>query len=157
MTISCFYTRKFILYLAIPRAHPSLSYPHAVCCQLTYKEDDMSSLMIENHSSEDDILAHYLPSIAKEEDNDMEEHFPTVSLDDDFWMEEPVPERHLCIHEKVQHDLCPYLCPYNLNLLHLAQGDAMQCIDLNDIFEFPDVMVSANDDDAPRLEDILGL
>ena len=62
--------------------------------------------MIENHSSEDDILAHCLPSIA-EEDDDMEEHFPTVSLDDDFWMEEPVPEGHLCIHENAQHDLCP--------------------------------------------------
>ena len=51
-----------------------------------------------NSSSEDEILAHHLPSLA-EEDDDMEEHFPTVSLDDDFWMEEPVPERHLCIHE----------------------------------------------------------
>ena len=50
--------------------------------------------MIENHSSEDDILACHLPSIAEEEDNDKEEHFLTVSLDDDFSMEEPVPERH---------------------------------------------------------------
>ena len=33
----------------------------------------------------------------------------------------------------------------------------MQYIDLNDIFEFPDVMMSADDDDAPSLEDILKL
>ena len=113
--------------------------------------------MIENHSSEDDILAHHLPSTAEEEDDDMEEHFPTVSLDDNFWMEEHVPERHLCIHYSVQHDLCPYPCPYDLNQLHLTQEDAVQYIDLNDIFEFPDGMVSANDDDIPNMEDVLKL
>ena len=45
---------------------------------------------------------------------------------------------------------------YDLNLLHLAQEDSMQYIDLHDIFDFPDVMVSA-DDDMPSLEDILEL
>ena len=55
-------------------------YPHAVHHQLTYEEDDTSSLTLQNHSSEDDILAHCLPSIAEEEDDDMEEHFLTVSL-----------------------------------------------------------------------------
>ena len=105
--------------------------------------------MLENNSSEDNILAHHLPSIAEEEDYDMEEHFPTVSLDDDFWKEEPVPERHLCIHENAQHDLCPYPCQYHLNQLHYTQEDATQYIDLNDIFEFPDVMMSANDDNVP--------
>ena len=114
--------------------------PHAVCHQLAYEEDNTSSLIIENHSSEDDILACCLSNIAEKEDNDMEEHFPTVSLDDNIWMEEPVPERHLWIHEDAQHDLCPYPCPYDLNQLHLAQEDAMQYIDLNDIFEFPDVI-----------------
>ena len=89
---------------------------------------------MEDHSPEDDILAHCLPSIAEEEDEDTEEHFPTVSLDDNVWMEEPVLERHLCIHENSQHDLCPYLCPYSLNLLHLTQEDAPQDIDLNGIF-----------------------
>ena len=49
----------------------------------------------------------------------------------------------------------PYPCPYDLNQLHHAQEDAMQYIDLNDIFEFSDVMMSANNDDAPSLEDIL--
>ena len=124
---------------------------------MTYEEDNTSSLTIANHSSEDDILAHYLTSIAEEEDDDMEEHFSMVPLDDDFWMVEPVQERHLCIHDNVQHDLCPYPCPYNLNQLHLTQEDAVQYIDLNDIIEFPDVMLSADNDDIPSLEDILGL
>ena len=102
-------------------------------------------------------MAYHLPSIAEEDDDDTEEHFPTVSLDDDVWMEEPVPERHLCNHENSQHDLCTYPCPYSLNLLHLTQEDTPQDIDLNDIFKFHDVIVSASDENVPSLEDILGL
>ena len=65
---------------------------------------------MEDHSPEEDTLAHHLPSIAQDYKDDAEEHFPTASLDDNVWMEEPVPERHLCIHENSQHDLCPYPC-----------------------------------------------
>ena len=72
-----------------------------------------------------------------------------------FWMEEPVPERHLCIHEDAQHDFYTYLCPYDLNWVHLTQED-MQHIDLSDILDFPDIMLPA-DDDMPSLEDILKL
>ena len=119
MTISCFYTSKLAFVPTTLRACLSPSYPHSVHCQLTYKEHDEPSIdpKMENHSPEDDVLAWCLPSIAEEEEeNDMEEHFPTVSFDDDdFWMEEPVPERHFCIHENVQHDLCPYPGPYDLN------------------------------------------
>ena len=68
----------------------------------------------------DDILACHL---AEEEDDDAEEHFPTISLEDDICMEEPVPERHLCIHKNLHHDLCPYPCPYSLNPLHLIQEE----------------------------------
>ena len=126
---------------------------------LTYEEDEESSLdpRMEDHSPEEDILAHCVPSIAEEDEDDTEEHFPTVSLDDDVWMEEPVPERLLCIHENSQHDLCPYPCPYSLNLLHLTQEDTPQYIDLNDIFKFPDVIVTASNEDVPSLEDILRL
>ena len=112
---------------------------------------------MEDHSPEDTILASHLPGIAEEDENDTEEHFPTVSLDDDFWMEEPVPERYLCIHENSQHDLYPYPYPYSLNPLHLTQEDALQYIDLNNIFEFPDVIVSASNDIVPSLEGILGI
>ena len=70
-------------------------------------------------------------------------------------MEDPVSERHLCICEDAQHDLCPFPCPYDLNQLHITQED-VQYIDLNDIFDIPDVMVSA-DDDMPNLDDILEL
>ena len=103
---------------------------------------------MEDYSSEHNVLAHCLPSIAEEEDDDTEEHFPTISLDDDIWTEEPIPERHLCIHENSQHDLCPYPCPYSLNPLHLTQ-------DLKDIFEFPNITVNVSNDGVPSLEDIV--
>ena len=112
---------------------------------------------MEDHPPKDNILACCLPSIAEEEDDDTEEHFPTISLDGNIWMEEPVPERHLSIHENSQHDLCPYPCPYSLNPLHISQEEAPQYIDLSNIFKFPDVIVSASDDDVPSLEDILRL
>ena len=88
---------------------------------------------MEDHSPEDDTLAHHLPSIAEEDKDDPEEHFPTGSLGNNVWMEEPVPDRHVCIHENSQHDLCPYPCPYSWNPLQLTQEDTPQYIDLNDI------------------------
>ena len=68
-----------------PRACLSPSYSHTVCCWLSYKEHDEPSInsKMENHSPEDDLLDHHLPSIPEELDDDMEEHFLTVSLDDD--------------------------------------------------------------------------
>ena len=142
-----------------PRAHQSPSSLNTVHNHLTYEEDEKSSLnpRMEDHSPQDDILAHHLPSIAEEDEDHTEEHFSTVSLDDDVWMEEPVPERHLWIHENLQHDLSPYPCPYSLNPLHLTQEEAPQYIDLNDTFKFPGVLVTASNKDVPSLKDILGL
>ena len=109
-----------------PRGHPSPGSLNTVHC-LAYEEYDESTLnpWMVDHSSEDDILAHCLPSIAEEDKDDRKEYFPMLLLDDDFWMEEPFPERHLCIHKNSQHDLYPYPCPYNLNLLCLSQEDAL--------------------------------
>ena len=141
-----------------PRACPFLQ-PSAlltVCHCLTYEEDEESSLNLrmEDHSPEEDILAYHLLSIAEENENDAEEHFPTASLDDSVWIEEPIPDWYLCIHKNPQHDLCPYLCPYNLTLLDLTQNDMPQYMDLSDVFKFPDVITPASDED-PSLEDIL--
>ena len=122
----------YLFGLATPRACQSPGYLNAVCCRLTNKENDESP---PDHSPENDTLAHRLPSIAEKEDNETE-HFPTISLDDNIWIEEHIPERLLCIHENSQHDLYPYPC-------HFTQEDALQYIDLNNIFKFPDVVVSA--------------
>ena len=96
-----------------------------------FKEDDESSLgrdtlhtRMKHHSPEEQPMAHHLTNIEEEdeEEEDAEEHFPTAPLNDDVWMEEPVPDRHLCIHDHSQHDLCPYPCPYTFDQLHLALG-----------------------------------
>ena len=79
------------------------------------------------------------------DEDDAEEHLSIVLLDDDVWMEEPVPERHLCIHENPQYDLCPYPCQYSLHLPHLTQKDAPKYVNLSNILEFPDVIVTASD------------
>ena len=55
---------------------------------------------------------------------------------------------------KMPNDQCPYSCPYSLNQLNHTQEDAIQYIDLDELFDFPGVMVSTNDDDVPSLGDI---
>ena len=97
-------------------------------------------------------MAHHLTS------EEEEEHFPRAPLNNDVWMEEPVPDRHLCIHKQSQgHDLCPYPCPYSL--YHLCPTPeyvpAPQYIDLSDIFNFADVMMTASDEDILSLEVVL--
>ena len=117
---------------------PQHSDPH-----LTFEEDDDSS--VDSNPFHDSHLTS-----ADEEEEEVEEHFPTAPLDDDIWMEEPVADRHLCIHEHSQHDLCPYPCPYSLEQLHLTPESAQtpQYWDLSDIFYFPDVITTTSDEDT---------
>ena len=149
-----------------PRACLSPGSLNTVCCCLTFEEDEGSSFnrdiphpRMEHHIPDDNTMAHHLTSMEEEdkEEEDTEEHFLTASLNGNVWMEEPVPERHLCIHENSQHDLCPYPCLYSLNQLHLAQNNALQYMDLSDIFEFSNVITAARDEDIPSLEAILEL
>ena len=107
-------------------------------------------------------MAHHITDDSYQEitSEEVEEHFPTAPSGDDAWMEEPVPDRHLCIHGQSQpHDLCPYPCPYSLVLLHSAPEYAppSQNKDLSDIFDFPNVITTASDEDIPSLEYVLGL
>ena len=78
-----------------------------------------------------------------------------------FWMEEPVSDRHFCIHKQSQPlDLCPYPCPYSLDQLHPTPENApaphYEMIDLSDIFNFPDVMTTASDEDICDLDGVFG-
>ena len=89
------------------------------------------------------------------------EDFPTAPIDDDIWLEEPVPDRHLCIHKQSQpHNLCPYSCPYSLDQLHPAPGNAptlhYEMMDLSNICDFPDVITAASNEDIPDLDDVFG-
>ena len=147
---------------ATPRTHSPQQPGNltTVHCHLTFEEDDDSSLdnntlhaRTEHHAPEEHQMAHHLTSADEEEEEDAEEHFPTAPQNDDVWMEVPVPDRHLCLHEHSQHDMCPYPCPYSLDQLHLALHYTPQYIDLSDIFDFPDVITTASDEDVLYLED----
>ena len=90
-----------------------------VCHDLMFEEDDSSldnktlHARMEHHSLEEHPIAHHLTSTDNEEEDEEEEydeeHFPTAPLHDDVWMEESVLDRHLCIHEDSQNNLCSYL------------------------------------------------
>ena len=111
----------------------------------------------EQSSTTEHQMACHLTSA---EEKEVEEHFPTAPLGDDIWMEKPVPDRHLCIHELSQPCvLCPYPCPCGLDQPHPAPEYAPtpQYMDLRNIFNFPDVMTTANNEDIPSLEDVLEL
>ena len=96
------------------------------------------------------------------QDATAEEDFSTDQLDDNIWLEDPVPNRHLCIHEKSQpHFLCSYLCPYSLDLplstLEDAPAPYYEMMGLSDISNLQDVMTTTSDEDIPDLEDIFRL
>ena len=129
-----------------------------------FQEDDESSLgrdichtTMEYHSPDEYTMACHLTSIEEDGEEDAEGHFPTASLNDDVWMEEPVPDRHLCIHEDSQHDLCLYPCLYSLAQLHVTPNYALQYMNLSNIFNLPDAITTASDKDIPNLEDVLQL
>ena len=122
------------------RTEQSLPVEHQMACHLT------------NDSFQD--------VTSEEEEEEVEEHFSTTPLDDDVWMEEPFPDRHLCFHEQSQaHDLCPYPCPYSMDQLHLAPEltSVPQNMDLSDIFDFQDVMMTASDKDISSLKIFLNI
>ena len=74
-----------------------------------------------------------------------------VSLDDDHWTTEEIPDRTLCIHEHaLQHRLCQYPWPY-VNYQILLYVDSL---DLSDISNFKDIMVTSSNKDIPALEDM---
>ena len=84
------------------------------------------------------------------EEDDEEEDIQTVSLDDKHWTTKEVPDRTLCIYEHaLPHRLCLYPCPY-ANYLLPSYADSM---DLSDIFDFEDILITSSDEDIPALED----
>ena len=73
-----------------------------------------------------------------------------IPLDDEHWTTKDVPDRTLCIHEHaLLHGLCPYPWPY-VNYLLPSYGDTM---DLSDISNFEDIMITSSYKDIPALED----
>ena len=89
--------------------------------------------------------------VCLEEDDEEEEGFQMIPLDDEHWTTEEIPNRTLCIHEHaLPHGLCPYPSSY-ANYLIPSYADSM---DLSDISNFEDIMITSSDKYIPALEDM---
>ena len=85
------------------------------------------------------------------EDAEEEEDFQTVPLNDEHWTSEEIPERTLCIHEHgLPHGYCPYPCPY----ANYQMPSYIDSLDLSDILDFEDYMVTSSNEDIPAFEDM---
>ena len=74
-----------------------------------------------------------------------------VPLDDEHWTSEQVPERPFCIHENgLPHTLCQYPCPYGSN----DTVSYMDSLDLSDILDYEDYMVTSSDEELPGMEEV---
>ena len=74
-----------------------------------------------------------------------------VPLDNEHWMSEEIPERTLCILEHgLPHELCPYPCPY----VSYQMPSYMDSLDLSDISDYEDYMVTFNNEDIPAFGDM---
>ena len=83
--------------------------------------------------------------------SDEEEDFQTVPLDDEHWTSEQVPERPFCIHKNgLPHNLCQYPCPCGSN----DTVSYMDSLDLSDILDYEDYMVTSSDEELPGMEEV---
>ena len=83
--------------------------------------------------------------------SDAEEDFPMVPLEDEHWTLEIVPERTICIHKDgLPNNLCQYPCPYGSN----NTVSYMDTLDLSDILDYEDYMVTSSDEELPGMEEV---
>ena len=84
------------------------------------------------------------------EDEEEEEDFQMVPLNDEHWTSEEIPERTLCFHEHgLPHGLYPYPCPY----MNYQMTSYMDSLDVSDILDFEDYMVTSSNEEIPTFED----
>ena len=83
--------------------------------------------------------------------SDDKEDFQTAPLDDEHWTSEETPERPFCIHEHgLPHSLCQYPCPYGSN----NTPSYIDSLDLSDISDYKDYMVTSSDEEIPGIEEL---
>ena len=81
--------------------------------------------------------------VCSDSSDDEADDFQMVPLDDEHWTFEETPERTLCIHEHgLPHGLCPYPCPY----MNYDTVSYMDSLDLSDISDYEDYMVTSSDE-----------
>ena len=82
---------------------------------------------------------------------DEEEDFQMAPLDDEHWASKEAPERTFCIHEHgLPHGLCPYPCPY----MNYQMPSYIDSLDLSDISDYEDYMVTSSDEEIPGMEEM---
>ena len=108
----------------------------------------MCHLSFPSDSSEDDQDLDTTPVHSDEE----EEDFQTVPLDDEHWTAEIVPERTLYIHKNgLPNSVCQHPCPYG----NSDTVSYMDSLDLSDISDCEDYMMTTSDDeDLPGMEEV---
>ena len=100
--------------------------------------------------SADDNTPDNTPECSEDEED--EEDFQTVPLDDEHWASEETPERTLYIHEHgLPHGLCPYPCPY----VNYQMPSYLDSLDLSDISDYEDYIVTSSNEDIPAFKDTL--
>ena len=122
--------------------------PRPVCRWLSFSSSD-NDITPEVTSPTPRATPANTPEFLEDEEG---EDFQTVPLNDDHWTSKEIPERTLCIHEHgLPHRLCPYPCPY----VNYQIPSYVDSLDLSDISEFEDYMVTSSNEDIPALEDTL--
>ena len=102
------------------------------------------SFSSDNDQAPDSTLVHSNSS-------NEEEDFRMVPLDNKHWTSEETPERTFCIHEHgLPHNLCQYPCPYGSN----NTPSYMDSLDLSDISDYEDYMVTSSDEEIPGMEEV---
>ena len=75
-----------------------------------------------------------------------------VPLNDDHWTSKEILDKTLCIHEHgLPHGLCPYPCPYVNYQIH----SYIDSLELSDISDFKDIMITSSNKETQSLEDTL--
>ena len=124
-----------------------------VCCHLSFNSDsdqDPDSTPVYSDSSDGDQDPDSTP-VYPDSPDDEEEDFPTVPLDDEHWTLEIVPERTFCIHENgLPNNVCQHPCPYGSN----DTVSYMDSLDLSDILDYEDYMVTSSDEELPGMEEV---
>ena len=118
-----------------PHSSP-LTPTRPVCCHLSFNSDS---------NQDPDSTQVYSDSLDEEED------FPTVPLDDEHWTSDIVPERTFCIHKNgLPNNICQHPCPYGSN----DTVSYMDSLDLSDILDYEDYMVTSSDEELPGMEEV---
>ena len=89
--------------------------------------------------------------VCSDSSDEEEEDFQMVPLDDEHWTSEETPERPFCNHKHgLPHNLCQYPCPYeNYNTISY-----MDSLDLSDILDYEDYMVTSSDEEILGMEEV---